>query len=207
MVSIEIPFLKLVMLNFFFKFDSEILDSNLENRLIKVCQLPVKQKWELKYRGTRDGFNTKDFHSNCDGIPGSLTLIKTTSGNIFGGFTEISWNSTGGFVADPNAFIFSLINQENTPFKVMCSNEGEFAINCSAKRGPSFGGNGQYIKDIVIRSDSNANQESYSDFGYSYKHPDYLKGTDKAKSILAGSYKFQTVEIEVFSQNVISSFF
>jgi len=68
-----------------------------------------------------------------------------------------------------------------------------FAIYCCSTRGPIFG-----VGDIDIASDSNSNQNSYSNFGLSYKHPDYQCETEKANSILAGSEYFQTVEIEVF---------
>jgi len=45
--------------------------------------------------------------------------------NIFGGFTEKAWNSTSGYVADPKAFIFSLVNKENKPFKAVCTNSAK----------------------------------------------------------------------------------
>ena len=67
------------------------------------------------------------------------------------------------------------------------------AIGCFSTNGPIFGWD-----DIFIASDSNLNRKSYSDFGSNYKHPDYPGGTEKAKSILAGSYNFQTLEVEVF---------
>ena len=88
-------------------------------------------------------------------------------------------------------FTFSLVNKEEKSFKVLCSNEGE-AIYCGSNRGPCFG-----FKDIDINTDSNINKKSYCDFGHSYLHTDYLKDTDNAENILAGSYKFETVEIEV----------
>jgi hypothetical protein len=53
------------------------------------------------------------------------------------------------------------------------------------------------MKDICIRTDSN-DRESYCDLGFAYQHPDYFKDTDEAENILAGSYEFETVEIEVF---------
>jgi len=56
---------------------------------------------ELKCRASRDGFKASDFHSHCDGISNTLTVIKAKSGNIFGGFTEQEWQSKGGFVTDP----------------------------------------------------------------------------------------------------------
>ena len=75
----------------------------------------------------------------------------------------------------------------------MCANR-RYAIYCHSSNGPTFGGGA----DIYISSDSNSNQTSFSNFGYDYKHADYQNGTEKANSILAGSYNFQTLEIEVF---------
>jgi hypothetical protein len=150
--------------------------------------------WKLQYRATRDGFSGENFHSKCDGIANTLTVIKSEHGNIFGGFTEKGWKSTRRFVADPKAFIFSLVNKENKPFKAVCTNS-EFAIYCRPSFGPSFG---SVFGDITIMASSNANRNSFSYFGSSYKHADYQFATEKAKTILAGSHKFQTVEIEVF---------
>ena len=116
-----------IILKFFIdlklKFDSTILDIGLQKQIVNLCDFPVGQKWELKYRASRDGFKSKDFHSHCHGIAKTLTVIKACSGNIFGGFTKKRWHSRGGFVTDPEAFIFSLVNKEENPFKVMCSNE------------------------------------------------------------------------------------
>jgi len=131
----------------------------------------------------------------------TLTVIKAKSGNVFGGFTEQEWHSRGDYVTDPKAFLFSLINKEVKPFKVMCSNEGENAIYCWSDYGPCFGGDDDKITDISIHTDSNINKKSYCGFGYSYQHPDYLKDTDEAENILAGSFEFETVEIEVYAQS------
>ncbi len=78
----------------------------------------------------------------------------------------------------------------------MCTN-GSIAIDCDSSFGPIFGSGGL---DFCIASSSNSNQDSESEFGNSYKHPDYPEDTEKANSILAGSFKFQTLEIEVFTQ-------
>ena len=75
----------------------------------------------------------------------------------------------------------------------MCSKVAS-AFDCYSARVPAFGGG----KHITIFSGSNSIQESYSDFGSNYKHPDYQGGTEKAKSILAGSKNFKSLEIEVF---------
>jgi hypothetical protein len=174
------------------------MDIGLQNQLANLCKFPFGRKWELKYRATRDGFKACDFHSHCDVISNTLTVIKAKSWNIFGGFTEQEWHSDCEFVADPKAFLFSLVNKEEKPFKIHCSNEGEQAIDCNSNYGPCFGGDDEGLIDILIDSDSNINKESYCDFGFSYQHPDYLKETDKAMNILAGSYNFKTLEIEVY---------
>ncbi len=177
--------------------DSAILDNNNKKAINILCNLPSVKQWKLQYRATRDGFTAQNFHTKCDTVANTLTVVKSTNGNIFGGFTEKAWDSSNQYYSDPKAFIFSLVNKENKPFKVMCTN-GTNAINCSAAYGPSFGGG----CDIYIASGSNANLTSSCNFGSSYKHADYQNATDKAKTILAGSYNFQTLEIEVFVRTI-----
>ena len=150
----------------------------------------------MKYRGTSDGFSTGSFNTKCGGVANTLTIIKSTSGNIFGGFAEKAWISSGQWVQDPKAYIFSIVNKDNKPFKADSNNNG--AITCHTSHGPVFGGASKG-SEMNISSDSNINQSSYCNFGSSYKHSDYQFGTEKTKTILAGSYNFQTVEIEVFS--------
>ena len=156
-----------------------------QDQLVKLCQFPVGQKWALKYRASKDGFKSTDFHSKRDGIANTLTIIKAKSGNIFGGFTEKVWHSSCGFVTDPKAFIFSLFNKEEKQFLVMSSNEGQLAVCNNSKFGPCFGGEGSYVKEICVHSDSNMNKKSVSNLGYAYQHPDYVRETDRAQNILA----------------------
>ena len=126
----------------------------------------------------------------------TLTVIKSVSGNVFGGYTDKAWHSNGGSVTDQDAFIFSLINKENKAFKVMCSNVGQNAILCDPSDGPTFGIGDS---DIFIIENSNID-EGHCNLGNTYKHPDYLVGTEKAQNILAGSYQFRTTEIEVYAK-------
>jgi len=108
---------------------------------------------------------------------------------------EKSWvNCERKQITDPKAFIYSLVNKENKPFKVMCSEKATNAIYCHSISGPIFGG-----RDIYIASGSNSNQDSCCNFGSTYIHPEYQKGTPRAQNILAGSFNFQTIDIEVFT--------
>ena len=53
--------------------------------------------------------------------------------------------------------------------------------------------------DFRISSNCNQNNESYSNFGYTYQLPDNISlNSDEAKAYLAGSYQFKVSEVEVY---------
>ena len=71
--------------------ESEIL-TNEEHRSVLNGWLPYRDgKWRLLFRASRDGFAAATFHSKCDNKGPTVTIVKSGS-NIFGGFTELSWN-------------------------------------------------------------------------------------------------------------------
>lgn len=173
--------------------NSRILDfDGAAKRLMNLCGFDgnAQGMWTLIYRASDDGFRAKDFHARCDGIPNTLTIVKSTNGNVFGGFTERPWK-LNEFFNNKNGFIFSLINKDAYPFRAECIDESSF---CLARYGPTFGSG----KDLCLASRSNENDLSYSNFGSGYQHPNYEFGSSHAKAILAGSHRFRTVEIEVY---------
>jgi hypothetical protein len=99
-----------------------------------LCEFSPNDKRTLLYRGTRDGFGTKDFHSKCDDHTNTLTIFKAKgSGFIFGGFTAVNWESSNNlkYKSDANAFIFSLTNKDNKPLKMnIDQNNNHHAIFC-----------------------------------------------------------------------------
>ena len=166
------------------------------NDLIQLCKLSGKQ-FKLLYRASRDGFAAADFHAKCDNHPRTLTIIKTTKGYIFGGYTSVAWNSASTWKADRNAFIFSLVNIRSMPLLIPVKNGDQYSINCNGAYGPTFGGS----HDIHIANNSNTSNISYSKLGFSYNFTSFSLQTTEANSFLAGSYYFQTSEIEVFQLN------
>ncbi len=176
---------------------SEILTGERQSfELIKLCEFSPSDKWSLLYRGTRDGFGSSDFHSNCDGHSKTLTILKAAeSSYIFGGYTTAAWESSARveYKSDANAFIFSLTNKDNRPLK-MKVDPNQYAIRCHSSCGPIFSGG------IRIANNPNTTMDSWSNLGYSYKHPRYAFGTNEAQTFLAGSYKFQLDEIEVYQK-------
>jgi len=203
-------FLNLV--DYFSLNESRILSIKQEylDDLIKLCEFPSNaKKWSLLYRGTKDGFNARDFHKKCDGKYSTLTIIKAKSSSyIFGGYSEAEWQSFGGDKYDPNAFIFSLTNKDNKPCKINVSDPNK-AIYCSSSYGPIFGGS--YLEkeikwisgDIRVTDNGNLNTDNVSNLGDAYKHPSYLLGSKEANSFLAGTQNFQIEEIEVYQSNLI----
>ena len=68
-------------------------------------QLGEKQL-QLLFRMTRDGFMEMDFHKLCDNKGPTVTILKTSTGKRFGGYTSVSWESLdiGKYKADSSAF-------------------------------------------------------------------------------------------------------
>jgi len=120
-----------------------------------------------------------------------LTIVEAkVSSYIFGGFASITWESSGGFKSDPNAFLFSLTNKDNKPCKMKQIDTNQ-SIFFRSDYGPIFGNSDFYISDFA-----NTTMDSGSHLGRSYQHPQPSQGN----SYLAGSYKFQLSEIEVYQK-------
>jgi hypothetical protein len=77
------------------------------------------KRLSLLWRGGRDGFGPRDFHSHCDRHANTLTVILDTNRDIFGGFTQVEWESArpGKLKADASlkSFLFTLKNLHNVP--------------------------------------------------------------------------------------------
>jgi len=177
------------------KFNSTIVSNQEMKDLMIMCRFPLNQTWKLLYRATHDGFGASDFHRKVDNYSNTLTIIKSTNGNVFGGYTEQDWSGSC-FKSDLNAFIFSLKNSDNKPIVMKCL-ENRSAICCSTTCGVIFGNNSSC--DILLCDNSDKVKGSGSNLGSSYKHPNYEFDTDEANSFLAGSIYFQTLEIETFT--------
>ena len=178
---------------------SKILDTFQALDLLNLCEFSPTKKWKLIYRASEHGFHGANYYYMCHDVKKTLTIIKTTNGNIFGGYIESALKGTGYtcFVSDPNAFIFSLVNLDNKPFKAKCINSQRaakiYSSNYGHYYGPCFGD-----EDIFISSNSNQNSSSYSNIGTTYRN----NAIDQSKypTILAGSYNFTTTEIEVYTK-------
>ena len=115
--------------------ESRIINEE-QYKTLKCWINPNKQmRFELLYSATRDGDNRKAFHDRCDNKSPTITIVQTQKNIIFGGYTEINWESKGNAKKDKNAFCFSLTNN-----KKYFQNEGNNdSIFCNKDFGPWFG--------------------------------------------------------------------
>ena len=140
----------------------------------------------LLYRATRDGFESKEFHSRCDGKTNTITIIKNNLDYVFGGYASVAWNSSNKYIKDQNAFLFSLRrNGVSFQDKFMIVNQ-EKALYGGIYYGPTFS------DDVCIFNQSNLNYGLFSTFGSTYYVP-----VGNAKNYL-GDYQWLTTEIEVY---------
>jgi flagellar motor switch/type III secretory pathway protein FliN len=107
-------------------------------------------EFSLLYRGSRDGQTNAAFHSKCDNKGCTLTVIKTTCGKVFGGYSNTAWSSTGTYKGANKAFLFALSDGSiSSPDKMKLNNENDsYAICCASGYGPIFGGGSN---DIDVR--------------------------------------------------------
>ncbi len=148
----------------------------------------------LLYRATRDGFTSQAFHSKCDGIGNTITIIKNNLNYVFGGYASSAWNSSDKFINDPNAFLFSL-RRDGVSFEDKFTvKQAEYALLGKWRYGPTFG-----AADILILNQSNRTIGGWTNFGDSYNLPDGYTYDGNAKDFLAGNYnEWTTTEIEVY---------
>ena len=70
--------------------------------LIKEAEADLLNKWvfeavggnlryDLLWKGSRDGFTASAFHSKCNGKGATLTVIMSEHQKLFGGYTSESW--------------------------------------------------------------------------------------------------------------------
>lgn len=152
-------------------------------------------QWLLCFRACTHGWAASTFHSRCDGKRNTVTIIKVGQ-YVFGGYTDIPWESSGGYGYTSKAFIFSLRNTRGLkPFKSMVK-QPRYAIYKQSSYGPTFGSS----HNIHIASNANIGLESYTKFNrYSSGSYSSIPGSSWSRSnILTGSQNFQIADWEVF---------
>ena len=138
----------------------------------------------------------RTFHNKCDNIMGTLSIIKTTKGMRFGGYTEKMWNcssnqSTYQKDAKGICFCFSF-----DLFKIYDFNDNyKSSIECSYNCGPYFHARDSNESSIFYVSKSNGSLIGYNN--YTTKYNSFGKFDDDYE-INNGKNDFSVIELEVF---------
>ena len=131
----------------------DMIKNAIESRINKK----VKKAKKL-YQATIDGGEVSNFHSKCDNIPNTLTIIKSEGNRRFGGFNSIIWESKTIYKYDKNAFLFSLDKNKIYSTK----NNNSYTIFCGVNYGPSFGYNKSYKSTIGIEGNPIREKKLYT---------------------------------------------
>ncbi|CAH3158324.1 unnamed protein product, partial [Pocillopora meandrina] len=135
------------------------------------------------------GWAVSTFHTSCDHRPNTVTIIKYGQ-NVFGGYTDITWDSSDSYGNTSNSFIFSLRNEEELhPFKSIIK-APQYAIYKHLVYGPTFG----HAWDIYISDNANSIGYSFAHFR-TYEAP---KESQDPITILSGASHFSPDDWEVF---------
>jgi len=142
----------------------------------------------LRYRGSRNGFSTSQFHALCNNVGPTVTIVKS-GGYLFGGYNPFSWTSAHNFKSGDGSFIFTLVNPYGTPPLVFHFKSGHGPYDHSG-HGPTWGAG----HDLYISNACNGNNISYTNFPHSYND-----ALGYGNNIFTGAKNFTVADIEVFS--------
>jgi hypothetical protein len=113
-------------------------------------------RFQRIYDANTDGWEAKDFHINSDNKGWTLTIVETTKGFIFGGFTTAEWESPVSKISKPcaHSFLFSV----NEGSKYPIAGGDRTAIESNSDYCAIFGTVGIELR---IWSNSNTNNKSW----------------------------------------------
>ena len=145
------------------KIDSLIINKDIKKQeaIINWIKQKINKKnidFKKIFTMSLNGSSCNDFHKYCDNKGPTITIIKTTNNKIFGGFTPLNWENSGGnkYNKSNQTFIFSLDLMKK--FDVI--NAKKEAIYCTKNNGPYFGGRDFSIESNMKTGQTYANSET-----------------------------------------------
>ena len=145
------------------KIDSLIINKDIKKQeaIINWIKQKINKKnidFKKIFTMSLNGSSCNDFHNYCDNKGPTITIIKTTNNKIFGGFTPLNWENSGGnkYNKSNQTFIFSLDLMKK--FDVI--NAKKEAIYCTKNNGPYFGGRDFSIESNMKTGQTYANSET-----------------------------------------------
>ncbi|KAL7426322.1 hypothetical protein ACHAXM_000397 [Skeletonema potamos] len=101
-------------------------------------------KLKLLYKCVENSFEgnaCEVFHRSCDDKGRTLLLIKTERDHVVGGYSNIPWKRTGGYIDADKAFLFAISAPKiSSPCKMKLKDAGDtYTIYRDENFGPTFG--------------------------------------------------------------------
>jgi len=167
--------------------NSKILTEKERSQVLHWLGKEAHGNLKLLFRASKNGFKAAAFHTKCDNQGPTVTIVQSTKGNVFGGYSSISWSgTTANYVTDNNSFIFLVRSSRKIKAKYKCKTPG-YAVYHNSVYGPVFGGG----FDFCLYDNCNAVNSSYANAGHTYD-------CQSDQTLLAGEYNFTVKEYEVF---------
>ena len=113
------------------------------------------KQFHLLYSINRDGCGREQFHKMCDNRGPTVTVVYNTQGSVYGGYTSLAWDSSGGqYKRDDKAFLFQLVCSYDKRFRKFHSNKTDKSVYHHYQYGPTFGSGhdfmGQRLEVVMI---------------------------------------------------------
>src|SRR5207248_3277965 len=135
------------------------LKFKLDSNLIESKHIPIFASWidkkeashynkkkipydfKLLYRSSRDGFDSRTFHGNCDNKGATIWVAKVQgSTQLIGGYNPLDWSGNGVWKSTTDSFIFNFTDGKNTSTaKLGYVNSVNYAVYCRNDFGPYMG--------------------------------------------------------------------
>lgn len=113
--TIPIELIKVIAIFFqrTYQIDSKILQDGSENKKMFYNLIENKLEKEVEcsllFRASLHNYSNGMFHRYCDQKGATVTIVKSTDGSVFGGYTSVSWDSANGtWLKDDTAFLFAI---------------------------------------------------------------------------------------------------
>ena len=205
----------LILLYFSKLFLSSMLSEDEEKLLIQLFTKHNKLNenifgsWNLIFCGSKDGFQRDTFIKKVHDKSKVIIFIKSSAGNIFGGYTEIGWDKQLAltrkarlnditYSADKDAFVFSIKSTQNDEPCILMVKQTEDSISEALGYGSHAYGCFGDIWIFYIRFDEELNKNRIrTQWPSNYKHLE--KHHDRDKCFFCGTYQDEDIDdIEVF---------
>jgi len=156
------------------------------------------KQFHLLYSITRDGCGPTPFHKMCDNRCPTVTVVYNPQGSVYGGYTSLAWESSGGYTRDDQAFLFQLVfSYEKLVRKFNCTKTGTSVCHHD-EYGPMFGsGDDLCLFQYKNVNDVNGVYVLFNAGGCMTQSDSFVYDDVKAADINNGT--MNVVEIEVYS--------